>query len=123
MGHAVVVVVIILMGHAVVVVIILMAVQWTQLIWMTRLVGSVLLLLILIVGDARLRFLEMSDPLDLVHLYLVAGFQVDKSAIASYIRLFEPLVIKSLKQYTVTSNTGTLSCAKSLHLIYFNMLT
>ncbi|GFR89453.1 huntingtin [Elysia marginata] len=30
--------------------------------------------------------------------------QIDKSVIGSYIRLFEPLVIKALKQYTVTSN-------------------
>ncbi|GFO37998.1 huntingtin-like [Plakobranchus ocellatus] len=30
--------------------------------------------------------------------------QVDKSVIGSYIRLFEPLVIKALKQYTVTSS-------------------
>ncbi|XP_005093645.2 huntingtin [Aplysia californica] len=30
--------------------------------------------------------------------------KVDKSVIGSYIRLFEPLVIKSLKQYTVTSS-------------------
>ncbi|XP_071090376.1 huntingtin-like isoform X1 [Haliotis cracherodii] len=35
---------------------------------------------------------------------LKPGSKVDKSAIASYIRLFEPLVIKSLKQYTVTSS-------------------
>ncbi|XP_050396465.2 huntingtin [Patella vulgata] len=35
---------------------------------------------------------------------LKPGSKVDKSAIASYIRLFEPLVIKALKQYTVTSS-------------------
>ncbi len=29
-----------------------------------------------------------------------------QTSIASYIRLFEPLVIKALKQYTVTSSLG-----------------
>lgn len=35
---------------------------------------------------------------------LKPGSRADKTAIASYIRLFEPLVIKALKQYTVTSS-------------------
>ncbi|KAK3095770.1 hypothetical protein FSP39_018831 [Pinctada imbricata] len=34
---------------------------------------------------------------------LKPGCKTDKAAIAAYIRLFEPLVIKALKQYTVTS--------------------
>ncbi|XP_060084449.1 huntingtin-like [Ylistrum balloti] len=34
---------------------------------------------------------------------LKPGSKTDKAAIAAYIRLFEPLVIKALKQYTVTS--------------------
>lgn len=33
-----------------------------------------------------------------------ASKTTDKSSLASYIRLFEPLVIKALKQYTVTSS-------------------
>ncbi|ELT98253.1 hypothetical protein CAPTEDRAFT_220329 [Capitella teleta] len=34
---------------------------------------------------------------------LKPGSKTDKTAVASYIRLFEPLVIRALKQYTVTS--------------------
>ncbi|XP_074640755.1 huntingtin-like [Tubulanus polymorphus] len=35
---------------------------------------------------------------------LKPGSKTDKNSIASYIRLFEPLVIKALKQYTITSS-------------------
>ncbi|CAH1783183.1 unnamed protein product [Owenia fusiformis] len=35
---------------------------------------------------------------------LKPGSKADKASIASYIRLFEPLVIKALKQYTITSS-------------------
>ncbi|XP_064630020.1 huntingtin-like [Lineus longissimus] len=35
---------------------------------------------------------------------LKPGSKTDKMSIASYIRLFEPLVIKALKQYTITSS-------------------
>ncbi|XP_013398873.1 huntingtin [Lingula anatina] len=37
---------------------------------------------------------------------LKPGSKTDKNAIAAYIRLFEALVIKSLKQYTVTTSLG-----------------
>ena len=37
---------------------------------------------------------------------LKSGSKTDKAHITSYIRLFEPLVIKALKQYTVTSALG-----------------
>ena len=54
---------------------------------------------------------------------LKSGSKSDKAYITTYIRLFEPLVIKALKQYTVTSSLELQSQVLSLlaHLLQLHV--